>query len=137
MALAHLSTQLAQLDPKTLGQTANKAEMLRAVNDLIKARRSRILAAGEHLPEVVWQILLVAGGVAVAYTYMFGAHSFRIHMAIVGLISATISLVFTLIIALDYPFRGDVSVSDEAFVSVQRAQASAPAAENEKPTKKE
>jgi hypothetical protein len=117
--LAHLSARLAEFEPTTMGQNVNKGEMLHVVNDLIKARRSRVLAAGEHLPGVVWQILLLAGAVAVGYTYLFGAHSFRIHLTITGLISATIALVFVLIIALDYPFRGDVSVGDEAFVSVK------------------
>jgi hypothetical protein len=117
--LAHLSTRLAVFEPATMGQNVNKGEMLHTMNELIKARRSRILAAGEHLPFVVWQILLLAGAVAVGYTYLFGAHSFRIHLAITGLVSATIALVFVLIIALDYPFRGEVSVSDDAFVSVK------------------
>jgi hypothetical protein len=117
--LAHLSTRLAEFEPATLGQNVNKGEMLHTVNDLIKARRSRILAAGEHLPGVVWEILLLAGAVAVGYTYLFGAYSFRIHLAITGLVSATIALVFVLIIALDYPFRGEVSVSDDAFVGVK------------------
>ena len=117
--LAHLNAQLAEFEPATLGQNVNKAEMLRGINDLIKARRGRILAAGEHLPGVVWQILLLAGAVAVVYTYLFGAHNFRIHLAITGLIAATIALVFVLIITLDYPFRGEVSVSDEAFVNIK------------------
>jgi hypothetical protein len=123
--LAHLSTRLAVFEPATMGQNVNKGEMLHAMNDLIKARRSRILAAGEHLPDVVWQILLLAGAGAVCYTYLFGAHSFRIHLAITGLISTTIALVFVLIIALDYPFRGDVSVGDDAFVSVRATAAGA------------
>jgi hypothetical protein len=123
--LAHLSTRLAVFEPTTMGQNVNKGEMLHTINDLIKARRSRILAAGEHLPLVVWQILLLAGAVAVGYTYLFGAHSFGIHMAITGLISATIALVFVLIIALDYPFRGEVSVGDEAFVNVKATAAGA------------
>jgi hypothetical protein len=117
--LGHLSTRLAVFEPATLGQNVNKGEMLHVMNDLIRARRSRIIAAGEHLPAIVWQILLLAGAVAVGYTFLFGAHNFRIHMAITGLIAATISLVFVLIIALDYPFRGEVSVGDDAFVSVQ------------------
>ena len=117
--LAHLTTQLAVFEPATMGQNVNKGEMLRAMNDLIKERRTRILAAGEHLPTVVWQILLLAGAVAVGYTYLFGARSFRIHMAITGLIAAMIALVFVLIIALDYPFRGEVSVGDDAFVSIK------------------
>jgi hypothetical protein len=118
-ALAHLSTRLAVFEPATMGQNVNKSEMLHVMNELIKARRSRILAAGEHLPDVVWQILLLAGAVAVGYTYLFGTHSFGIHLAITGLIAATISLVFVLIIALDYPFRGEVSVGDEAFLGVK------------------
>jgi hypothetical protein len=123
--LAHLSTTLAVFEPATMGQNVNKGEMLHAMNDLVKARRSRILAAGEHLPDVVWQILLLAGAVAVGYTYLFGTHSFRIHLAITGLIAATISLVFVLIIALDYPFRGEVSVGDEAFLGVKATASSA------------
>ncbi len=124
--LAHLSRQLAEFEPKTMGQNVNKAEMLRAMNDLFRARRTRIIAAGEHLPVVVWQILILAGVVAVVYTYLFGAHSFGIHLSITGLISATISLVFVLIIALDYPFRGEVSVSDEAFLNVKATASGTP-----------
>jgi protein-S-isoprenylcysteine O-methyltransferase Ste14 len=133
-ALAHLSTQLAVFEPTTMGQNATKAEMLRAVNELIKARRNRILAAGDHLPDIVWGILLISGAIAVFYTYLFGAHSFGIHLTITGLIASSIALVFVLLIALDYPFRGDVSVSDEAFVSVQTTMGGAGhAPEGEKP----
>jgi len=123
--LAQLDKQLAVFEPSTMGQNVNKGEMLRAMNDLIKARRSRIIAAGEHLPGVVWGILLLGGMVAVVYTYLFGARSFGIHVAITGLIAATISLVFVLIVTLDYPFRGEVSVSSDAFVSVQATASAA------------
>jgi hypothetical protein len=121
--LAHLSTELAVFEPTTMGQNVNKGEMLRAMNDLIKARRSRIIAAGEHLPGVVWQILLLGGAVAVGYTYLFGARTFGIHLAITGLIAATIALVFVLIVTLDYPFRGEVSVGSDAFIGVQATAA--------------
>ena len=121
LVVGKMSSQLAAFEPKTMGQNATKAEMLRTVNNLIKARRNRILAAGDHLPDTVWDILIIAGVVAVFYTYLFGAHSFRIHLAITGLIAATIALTFTLIVALDYPFRGDLSVSDDAFVGVRAA----------------
>jgi hypothetical protein len=117
--LAHMTTELAMFEPTTMGQNANKAEMLHAMNDLIKARRSRIIAAGEHLPAVIWKMLLLGGAVSVVYTYLFGARTFGIHMAITGLIAATISLVFVLIITLDYPFRGPVSVTSKAFIGVQ------------------
>jgi len=118
--LAHVSDELAVFEPASMGQNVDKAEMLHALNDLIKERRSRILAAGEHLPAVIWKMLLLGGVVAVVFTYFFGAKKFGIHMAITGLIAVTISLVFVLIITLDYPFRGAVSVSSDAFRSVQQ-----------------
>jgi hypothetical protein len=117
--LAQLDKRLAVFEPATMGQNVNKGEMLHAMNDLIRSRRSRIIAAGEHLPGVVWGILLLGGVVAVVYTYLFGARTFGIHVAITGLIAATIALVFVLIITLDYPFRGEVSVGSDAFVGVQ------------------
>jgi hypothetical protein len=120
--LSVLSTQLAAYEPTTAGQGVTKQAMLSVMDDLVEARRNRIEAAGDHVPSVIWQILLLAGGIAVIYTYLFGAHSFKIHLAITGLIAATISLVFVLIIALDYPFRGEVSVSDDAFVSVRNTK---------------
>ena len=133
--LSRLSTQLAAYEPVTAGQNVTKGEMLHVMDELVAARRNRIEAAGEHVPDVIWQILLLAGAIAVGYTYLFGAHSFKIHLAIVGLIAATISLVFVLIIELDYPFRGEVSVSDEAFVGTRSASPMTNPADETKPAK--
>ena len=120
--LSVLSMQLAAYEPTTLGQGVTKTAMLAVMDDAVESRRNRIEAAGEHVPDVIWQILLLAGAIAVGYTYLFGAHSFKIHLAVTGLIAATISLVFVLIIALDYPFRGEVSVGDEAYTSVRNTK---------------
>jgi len=40
-------------------------------------------------------------------------------MAVTGLTMLSIGLVFTLIIALDYPFRGDLSVDNDAYLGVK------------------
>jgi hypothetical protein len=122
-----LTAKLAAYEPSGLGDAATKAELLRVADALIKARHDRILAASEHTPDDVWLMLIIAGAVSIIYTYLFGARSLRIHMAVTGLIAASIALVFVLLIELDYPFRGELRVSDEAFVSV-KATAPAPAA---------
>jgi hypothetical protein len=126
--LAHISTELAVYEPATKGQSIDKAEMLHALNDLIKARRGRIIAASGHLPAVLWKMLVLGGVVSIGYTYLFGARTFGIHVAITGLIATTIGLVFVLIIVLDYPFRGTVSVSSDSFLTVQQNASQALAA---------
>lgn len=117
--LAGLNTRIATFEPATMGQNTLKGEMLHEMNDLIKARRARILAAGEHLPAVVWKMLVLGGAICVIYTFLFGPHNYAIHVSITGLIAITISVVFVLMIALDYPFRGVVSVSSEPYAGVQ------------------
>ncbi|MBV8490662.1 MAG: DUF4239 domain-containing protein [Candidatus Eremiobacteraeota bacterium] len=117
--LQKINLELSTIAPANESQAVDKNELLGTVNDLFAARRSRILAAGSHLPDAVWQMLLAGLVVIAIYLYLFGPHNYRVHVAVTGLTVLSIALVFTLIVALDYPFRGDLSVSDEAFVSVQ------------------
>lgn len=121
--LQKISLELGSVDAKTLGQGTDKAELLGDVNELFSARRSRLLAASAHLPDAVWQMLICGLFVILLYVYLFGPHSYRMHMAVTALTVISIGLVFSLIIALDYPFRGDLSVDDDAFLSVQSTAA--------------
>jgi hypothetical protein len=114
-----LSRKISAFEPANPGQETVKASMVHVMTDLASDRRARILASGEHLPDPVWQMLVVGLVIVMFFVYLFGPHSFKLHIAVVGMTMLSIGLVFTLIIALDYPFRGDLSVSDEAFVGVR------------------
>jgi hypothetical protein len=78
-----------------------------------------LLAANAHLPNAVWEMLIFGLVLVSLCLYLFGPHSFKMHMAVTGLTMLSIGLVFTLTIALDYPFRGDLCVSSEAYVGVK------------------
>lgn len=114
-----LSSDLADFEPSTQGQATVKAEMMHVVNDLFSARRARLLAASAHLPDAVWQMLTFGLVLVAVYVYLFGPHNYKIHMAVTALTMVSIGLVFTLIIALDYPFRGELSVDDNAYLAVK------------------
>jgi hypothetical protein len=114
-----ISGDLANFEPATQGQATVKAEMVHVINDLFSARRARLLAANAHLPDAVWQMLVFGLGLVAVYVFLFGPHSYKMHMAVTGLTMLSIGLVFTLIIALDYPFRGELSVDDEAYLGVK------------------
>jgi hypothetical protein len=61
----------------------------------------------------VWWIIFLGGTVTVGYTYLFGMHSFKMHLVITATMAASLALVIVLIVALDRPFRGEVSVSSD------------------------
>ncbi len=114
-----INTEIANWEPATPGQVSINADMIVLVNKLFSARRSRLLAAQAHLPDAIWQMLVIGLAFVAVFIYMYGPHNFKIHMAVTGLTMLSIALVFTLIIALDYPFRGNLSVGDESFEGVK------------------
>lgn len=74
-----------------------------------------------HVPAVIWWIIFLGGVITTSYTYLFGFRSFGMHLAMTATIAATLALVVVLIIALDRPFRGDISISPDAFIMTQRS----------------
>ena len=63
-------------------------------------------------------MLLIGGVIVVAFTYLFGLQSTLVHTLIVAALALTIALVLFTVGALDYPFRDDIRVRPDAFLSV-------------------
>jgi hypothetical protein len=114
-----LHAAITSIDAKTLSQSVIQAELLRTLNELYSARRIRLLAAQDGIPDTIWWILAMGGTITVAFSFFFGMHSMRMHYAMTGTLAASMALVMVLIIALDWPFRGEVSVTAGAFAAVQ------------------
>jgi hypothetical protein len=117
--LLAIDAELVSFNPATPGQTNVHAEMFRVVNQLFTARRNRIEAARGHVPQVVWKIILLGTAGTIFYSYFFGARSLAMHLAITSVVAASLALVVLLIVLMDYPFRGEVSVSPDAYQNVQ------------------
>jgi hypothetical protein len=117
--LRKLHGQLVKFQPDTRGEAAIQAEFLRSLNELYKAREARLTAAAGHIPVVIWWIIGISGALTTAYTYLFGFHSFRMHLTMTGAVAASLALVVVLILALDWPFRGEVSISPDPYVNVE------------------
>jgi hypothetical protein len=115
-----LAQDIAQFQPTTMGQETTKLEISGNVDELFAQRRNRILAAGEHLPDIIWQMMIAGLVMVVAYLSLFGPRSRTIHLTTTGLTVFTVALTFSMIIAFDYPYRGgELSVADDAYVSAK------------------
>jgi hypothetical protein len=111
---------LARYQPQTMGQAVILGEMIRMLDNLYNARRGRIQAGAGHVPAIVWWILILSAAVTVAYTYLFGARSFALHLVMSGSIAGSLALILVLIIAFANPFRGDLGVSSAPFETVKQ-----------------
>jgi hypothetical protein len=92
-----------------------EAEILHTANQLYEARRDRLVAAASGIPNVMWAVTLLGGALTVGFSFLFGVPNFRIHLIMTGMLSASLALVIVLIVALDYPFRGQLSISSDVY----------------------
>jgi Protein of unknown function (DUF4239) len=119
--LRELDNAIATIQPRNLGEAMIEAELLKSWNELYRARSSRLSAVEGHIPGVIWWIVFFGAAITTGYTYLFGFESFAMHIAMTATMAATLSLVVVLIIALDYPFRGEISVTPDPFIMTQQS----------------
>lgn len=112
--LLALNAAIARFRPAE-NAAAIHSEILHTANDLYRARRDRLVAAASRIPNVMWVITLLGGALTVGFSFLFGVPKFRIHLLMTGLLAASLALVIVLIVAFDCPFRGDLSVSADAY----------------------
>lgn len=119
--LRQVHSTIVTMQPVTLGEAVIQAELLKTLNMLYSARSSRISAAQGHIPEVIWWVIFLGGTLTVGYTYLFGFRDFWMHLITTAAVSTSLALVVVLIIAMDWPFRGKVSVTPDALVRVEQS----------------
>jgi len=74
----------------------------------------------EHLPGILWAVLIAGGIITVAASCFFGVPNFRFHLVQVVMLTFLISLVLVAIANIDRPYQGLVKVSPEGFTFAKR-----------------
>jgi uncharacterized protein (DUF983 family) len=110
-----IRASLQEVEPRTVAGQELYAEGLDQVQRLADARRTRLVAAEEGLPTVLWVVLIVGGIVVVGFAYLFGMENTGAHSLMVVALAGVIALVLFTIAAMDHPFSGGARVGPEAF----------------------
>jgi hypothetical protein len=109
---------LIGIEPQDSRQTMATQETLHILNQLYAARRSRVDASLEHIPAVVWHVILLVGAITVGFTFLLGVESLWAHLIASSGLALALVLVVALIAQLDYPFRGTLRVGPDAYEKV-------------------
>jgi uncharacterized membrane protein YraQ (UPF0718 family) len=116
--LDDLRTNLQNLDPTTPEEQVVYEQGFERMRDLADARRDRLLESKQGLPAILWVVLVTGGIVVVSFTYLFGLDSTAIHLLMVASLALVISLVLFTVAALNFPFKGDITIHPEAMQQV-------------------
>jgi hypothetical protein len=116
--LRDVRATLATFQPQTSGESIVMQEMLHVLNQLYDARRSRLDAAAGHLPAAVWYVVILLGLLTIGLMALLSMRSRWMHFLLAASLTTAMVAVIALIVQLDYPFRGAISVSADPFLAV-------------------
>jgi hypothetical protein len=118
--LWRFQSHLTAFQPSNASQVALHEEAFRAYNDLLQLRRMRLHSVQSGLPVVVWIIVGSGAVITLSMSWFFKTHTFAVHFWMVTLTAILLGLIIWLLVMLDYPFRGAVSIGPDAFEQVYR-----------------
>jgi len=112
-ALQGLHAAVIAIDASSNSMTTVQSTLLQSLNQLYVARRDRYMAARceSGIPEVIWIVVFLGTALTIGTSLLLGHSSLRMHRALVSILVCAIGLILVLVIALDRPFRGELSIS--------------------------
>ncbi len=118
VALRKFQTDFMTFEPETKQQEILSAETYRSFNELSECRRDRMNSTTSDLPGPLWLMVIVGASLGIAATWLFDTRSFAMHMWLSVLYAVLIALPVYIIVTLDNPYRGRISIGPDPLVRV-------------------
>jgi hypothetical protein len=115
--LSVIQKRLTEFEPETKTQEILHAEALADLKDLRDARQARVAGNLVAIPGVLWYVVLVGAGVYMLLFWLLDAR-ILVQLFLGGIVSFFLGVMIYLIIAMDRPTRGEVSVSSDIYQAV-------------------
>ena len=100
---------------------AVQSQMLDATATAFSDRDGRFTREFVGINELMWAVLILGAYITVGFTYLFGFDRTVMQQIMIGGLSLMIGLVLFLVVALDFPFRGGISVAPTAFTGLLKS----------------
>jgi len=118
LLLDALENEMMTFEPTKEREKVAHAEALSSLDAVIRQQRLRLQSVGGGLPASLWSVVLIGAWLTFGLTYLFWVENLRLHLILVGLLATFIGLLVFLTAAMDNPFRGEFSVTPDAFQQV-------------------
>jgi hypothetical protein len=113
----NLFDDLMRLDPADKRGEIVFSESFRQFNSLIELRRARLADITTGIPPILWWVVAIGAILNLILIWMMEME-IHVHVLLTIILSLFLASVIFLVIAMDYPFRGEVSVGSEPFERV-------------------
>jgi Protein of unknown function (DUF4239) len=105
---------ILKLHPRNPSHEILQSQTLQSFGDFVEARQRRLDGVTTQIPRVLWSVVFVGALVNIVLIWMLSMRFFT-HMILGGIVAFFLGIVIFLIIAMDRPMRGEVSVQPGAY----------------------
>ncbi len=113
-ALSALYAAVMSLTTRDNRETAILSEFFYQLDLVTQSRRKRLLLESGIVPGAVWTVLFAGALVTIGFTFFFGTENLRAQSLMAGLLALITFMGLHVIVVINYPFTGPVSVAPEA-----------------------
>ena len=99
-------------------ETADMAEVFAQIDNITASRRIRLHLATGLVPNIIWAALFAGALLTVGFTLFFGSENLLAQIAMTGVLSTLVTLGLVVIVSIDHPFTGPVSVHPDPIANV-------------------
>jgi hypothetical protein len=118
--LTALGLQLGSTPAATPVEQALLGKALDQFNRLMEARRARLETTQDSLPASLWIVIIMGALINISMTWLLNISNKRLDLLVNILMALTLGSVLSFIIAMDNPYRGELSVGVDAIEDVYR-----------------
>ena len=118
LILDRLENEVMSFEPVKEREKIAHGEVLRSLDTVLEQRRLRLQAVSTGLPSALWCVVLIGALLNGLLTYLFWVENLQLHALVVAILAIFIALLIFLTAAMDNPFRGEFSVSSDAFRTI-------------------
>jgi hypothetical protein len=117
-AVDRLARAVHTFQPTSPAEERLLPEIMEQLDDMLDARRMRLFLGEQGIGAVTWTVILLGGIITVGFACFFHMERLRSQLLLTGLMGAMFGLMLFLIVAMDHPLWGKLSVQPDAFRSL-------------------
>jgi hypothetical protein len=118
--LKRIWTEYSSYEPKTENEKIFFTESVRNLNEAGELRRLRLMDSRTGIHPMLWAILLIGGVATIGFTFFFGSENLWAQIMMASTLAIVVGLILFIILLLDFPFTGALSITSDAFRSIAR-----------------
>jgi hypothetical protein len=115
LVLSEIDDVIQAFEPETNAQNAFYTNAVAELDEIRELRRHRLEEAAEELPAELFLVIVFGAMLLIFFLGCFGAAGSWAHTVMVMAVAALVGFNLLLLITLDHPFSGEISVSSHVF----------------------